>query len=101
MAEEKHYVGIEAVQPFETVLGEIGRMQEELWNSHIRPERLVLSSEAYGRLMRELGQPDALDAGRGGASVARDRPSAVRGLQIGHNPLTDKEIRLEGVPFRY
>ena len=101
MTEEKHCVGIEAVQPFETVLGEIGRMQEELWNSHIMPERLMLSSEAYGRLMRELGQPDALDAGPGGASITRDRPSAVRGLQIGHSPMTGKEIRLEGVPFRY
>ena len=100
MAEKTRYVGIDAGHPFDSVLAEIGRLQEELWNSHIKPERLKLSNEAYDRLMQELGRPGTPDVRGGGASIARDRPVAIRGLEIGPNPLLDKEIRLEGIPFR-
>ena len=88
------------MHPFDSVLGEIGRLQEELWNSHIKPERLELSSDAYDRLMRELGKSGSADVGPGGASVSCDGSMTIRGLEVGQTPLTRREIRLEGIPFR-
>ena len=98
MTEKKHYVGIEAIQPFASVLGEIGRLQEELWNSHIRPERLILSSDCYGKLRQELRERTTKDLG--GASLTREAPSTVYGLEIGTLAEVQNEIWLEGVPFR-
>ena len=80
------------------VLGEIGRLQEELWNSHIRPERLILSSDCYGRLRQELQEQTTRELG--GASLVREAPGTVYGLEIGTLAEVQNEIRLEGIPFR-